>query len=317
MNILIVKLNATGDVVRTTPLLHRLSGNITWVTAQNNLVLLDALARNLRCVSWESRSRVLDSEYDLVINLEDELEVAAFVKSVRHKQLFGAYLNRTDQLRYTDDARRWFDMSLISVHGRQKADELKFLNRRTYQELIFEGLGFRFDGDRYVLPEAAETDLSGDVAIAPAAGPVWPMKSWAHYDVLKRELEAAGLRVNVLPHRDSLLAHLGDVKNHRCLVSGDSLPMHLALGVGTPCVTIFNCTSPWEIHDYGLQTKIVSPLLGEFFYKRGLDPRATTAVGLDEVRSAVMQTLSAPTDVLPSRRLSDSHPKGVALVGLA
>jgi heptosyltransferase II len=292
MDILIVKLNASGDVVRTTSLLHRLSGNITWLTAQNNVVLLDSLTGNFRCVSWESRLRVLDCQYDLVINLEDELEIAAFVKGVRHKQLFGAYLNRADQLQYTNDARRWFDMSLISVYGRQKADELKFLNRSSYQELIFEGLGFRFDGDRYVLPQAVETDLCGDVAIAPRAGPVWPMKGWAHYKSLKRELEAAGLRVNVLPHRDSLLAHLGDVKSHRCLVSGDSLPMHLALGVRTPCVTIFNCTSPWEIHDYDLQTKIVSPLLGEFFYKRGRNPRATTAIGLDEVYRAVLHTLS-------------------------
>jgi ADP-heptose:LPS heptosyltransferase len=33
MNVLILKLNATGDVVRTTTLLHRLQGDITWITA--------------------------------------------------------------------------------------------------------------------------------------------------------------------------------------------------------------------------------------------------------------------------------------------
>jgi hypothetical protein len=93
--------------------------------------------------------------------------------------------------------------------------------------------------------------------------------------------------VNVLPKRNSLLEHLGDVQGHRCLVSGDSLPMHLALGTRTRCVTLFTCTSPWEICDYGLQTKIVSPLLEEFFYKRDFDARATTAIGLDEVREAV------------------------------
>jgi len=98
--------------------------------------------------------------------------------------------------------------------------------------------------------------LKGDVAIAPEAGPVWPMKKWAHYDRLKRELESSGLTVNVLPVRPTLLEHLCDVRNHRCLVSGDSLPMHLALGTQTRCVTLFTCTSPWEIHDYGLQRKL-------------------------------------------------------------
>ena len=102
----------------------------------------------------------------------------------------------------------------------------------------------------------------------------------------------------MLPKRPSLLEHLADVKNHRCLVGGDSLPMHLALGTGTPCVTLFNCTSPWEIYDYGIQKKIVSPLLREFFYKRGYDRRATTAITIDEVVDAVLSQLegAVPAD---------------------
>lgn len=74
-----------------------------------------------------------------------------------------------------------------------------------------------FANERYVLPETVPTDLMGDVALAPVAGPVWPMKNWAYYDELKLRLEADGLRVNVLPRRASLLEHLGDVTNHRCL----------------------------------------------------------------------------------------------------
>ena len=108
---------------------------------------------------------------------------------------------------------------------------------------------------------------------------------------LKRRLEGQGLIINVLPKRPSLLEHLSDVQNHRCLVGGDSLPMHLALGTGTRCVTLFTCTSPWEIYDYGIQKKLVSPFLEEFFYKRGYDERATTAIGVDEVLGAVMTQL--------------------------
>jgi ADP-heptose:LPS heptosyltransferase len=96
------------------------------------------------------------------------------------------------------------------------------------------------------------------------------------------------LKVNVLPKRPTLLEHLADVRNHRCLVGGDSLPMHFALGCNRRCVSIFNCTSPWEIHDYGLQTKLISPLLEEFFYRRNFDPRATTAITLEEVLRAVL-----------------------------
>src|SRR5438552_9820832 len=76
MNVLIVKLGATGDVVRTTPVLCRLSGPVTWITAAKNGVLLDGLSDNLRHFSWEERARALDVPYDLAINLEDTLEVA-------------------------------------------------------------------------------------------------------------------------------------------------------------------------------------------------------------------------------------------------
>ena len=195
---------------------------------------------------------------------------------------------------YTENARRWFDLSLISSYGRREADRLKLLNRQTYQELIFEGLGLRFAGDPYLLPNSIETGLSGDVAIAADSGHVWPMKKWAYYGELKEALEDMGLTANVLPQRRSLLEHLADVRNHRCLVGGDSLPMHFALGTRTPCVTLFTCTSPWEIYDYGVQEKIVSPLLEEFFYKRGYDERAVTAIGVEEVFDAVMEQLESP-----------------------
>jgi heptosyltransferase II len=337
MNILIMKLGATGDVVRTTPLLSKLDGQITWLTDARNVPLLKGLGEGLprnnsahgafesldgrsssTCpcgevtagerrpftpspppsqgkvlgLSWDERTLVPDINFDLVINLEDSPEVGAYLRGLRFRRLFGAFLDANGSSRYTEDSRRWFDLSLISVHGRQRADELKYFNRQSYQELIFEGLGFRFEGEKYVLPSPIRTDLRGDVAIAPAAGPVWPMKNWAHYAELQASLQAEGLRVNFLPRRSSLLEHMGDVAQHRVLVGGDSLPMHLALGVGTPCVTIFNCTSPWEIFDYGIQTKLVSPLLDEFFYKRGMDVRATTAISLNEVFEATMNRLA-------------------------
>jgi ADP-heptose:LPS heptosyltransferase len=293
MKVLIIKLGATGDVVRTTPLIRRLNGQTTWLTEGKNIVLVEGLKDSLRCFSWEERERALDTRYDLAINLEDTLDVAQFLKTVRCGEIFGAYVDSEGSLHYTENSQGWFDLSLISAYGKLRADKLKFQNRQTYQELIFDGLGFRFAGESYLLPEPSETGLSGDVAIAADAGPIWPMKKWAYYDELKRQLEDQGLTVNGLPQRASLLEHLSDVRNHRCLVGGDSLPMHLALGTGTRCVTIFTCTSPWEIYDYGIQKKVVSPVLEEFFYKRGYDERATTAISVDEVFDAVMEQLEA------------------------
>ena len=293
MNVLILKLGATGDVVRTTPLLRAIPGDFTWITAAKNRPLVEGVAPNLKTLAWEERHQAVPYEYDLVISLEDEPEVGAFLRDVRHRRVFGAYLDAQAVPRYTADASGWFDLSLISVHGRQRADQLKARNRRTYQDHIFSGLGLTFSGEEYLLPETQPSDLRGDVAIAPEAGPVWPMKKWAYYDSLKQKLEARGYGVNVLPARPTLLEHLADVRAHRVLVSGDSLPMHLALGSGLRCVSLFNCTSPWEIHEYGRLTKMISPLLDEFFYQRAFDPRATTAIALDDVFEATLRQLSS------------------------
>jgi hypothetical protein len=294
MSSLIVKLGATGDVVRTTTLLHRLQGPVTWVTARPNETLLTGLQgafKDLKVVLWDDRLSLSGETFDLTISLEDDRQTAGILEHVRSRRHFGAYANEQGTMVYTDDAREWFGMSLISVHGREKADALKFQNRRSYQEIIFEALGWKFASEKYALPETSRSSLQGDVAIAPEAGPVWPMKKWAYYDRLKVDLERLGLKVNVLPRRPTLLDHLADVRGHRCLVSGDSLPMHLALGSDIPCVGIFNCTSPWEIYDYGILTKLISPSLGEFFYRREFDARATTSIPFDDVLNSTLTAL--------------------------
>src|SRR5580698_5966635 len=193
MNILILKLGATGDVVRTTPLLEKFACRVTWITAAKNLSLLEGVHDNLQSLSWEQRHLAAGQSYDFVINLEDTLESGLFVQSLKYGRLFGAFVEKDNRLSYTDDSRDWFDLSLISHFGKQSADRLKLENRRTYQDLIFSGLGFRFNGETYRLPVPAWTNLAGDVAIAPEAGPVWPMKNWAYYDQLKNKLEARGL----------------------------------------------------------------------------------------------------------------------------
>ena len=294
MEVLIIKLGASGDVVRTTPLLRRLGTNASWLTSSKNTPLLEGLEGGIpkQVLPWELRDALLGQSFDLVVNLEDDLETARFAASVRSKRLFGAYATDDGDVHYTRDAQAWFDLSLISARGRREADRLKLENRCSYQELIFGGLGLQFDGEEYLLPATQKGSLEGDVAVAPEAGPVWPMKNWAYYEWLVQEVRTRGWTVNVLPLRPTLLEHLADIRQHRCVVSGDSLPMHLAIGSHVPCVALFTCTSPWEIHDYPHLTKLVSSELSRHFYSREFDPHATTAIPKEHVLDAVLNALN-------------------------
>lgn len=297
MKTLIIKLGATGDVVRTTTLLHVLDGEISWVTADHNLDLIKTTPEIKRCVPWSGRQMLADEYFDLVINLEDSIDTAKILFKIKFKNIFGAYIANDGRLTYAENSSEWFDISITSKYGKAKADELKLQNRKTYQEMIFKGLGYQFKGEEYFLPKTEKSELKGDIAIAPESGSVWPMKNWAFYNELASKLREVGYTVNFLPQRDTLLEHVADVRNHRYLISGDSLPMHIALGSGIKCLTIFICTSPWEIYDYGLQKKMISPNLSGYFYRRDFDNEAPRSISLDQVYEAIVAHINGEFDV--------------------
>lgn len=290
MTTLIIKLGAAGDVLRTTPLLRVLDGEIHWLTLPENAPLLD----NGRVrVFTDPGSLPQGQRYRRVISLEEDADVLRQVfQRIRADEVIGA---RPDEagISYSESLAPWFDMSLSSSHGRGSADRRKLSNRATYQELIFAALGLGFRGEELLLPRGLPTsDLMGDIAFVPDVGPRWPMKRWAYFEEMARHF-AQSLRVTILPWRDDLTHHIADIQAHRVIVTNDSLPMHIALACRKPCVAFFTCTSPWEIHDYGRLEKIVSPRLGEFFYRRDFDAAATRAISLGEGQRAIERALAA------------------------
>lgn len=287
MKILIIKLGAAGDVVRTTTLLHLFKKDeVDWIISRENSILLKDNPFINQILLFDELKHSKLKEYNLVINLEDNYESAEIVSTVKFKELFGCYAVNS-RLTYTNSSSGWFDLSLISKYGKQKADELKYENKISFQGLIFKGLGYEFKDEPYILPNSPETNLYGDIAISLKSGNRWPMKNWAYFNELAEILKDKGFKVNYLPQRPTMLEHLADVRNHKLLISGDSLPMHFALGSNVKCLTFFLCTSASEIYDYRVQTKLISPLLKEFFYRQDFDERAVRVFSVDEVLSII------------------------------
>jgi heptosyltransferase-2 len=289
--LLIIKNGAPGDVVRTTTLLHLFRDWwIDWLTekASRELLVNDYIHCLIDDLDLIDQRRV----YDLVINLEDGDDfVAAALSRIKCMRIFGSYADDGENVCYTPDSAEWFDMGLISRHGIQEANRRKLKNRSSYQEIIFRSLGYQFEGQGYVLPEHIPlSQLRGDIAIAPKAGHRWPIKNWYYFDDLSAAL-SRHYKVTVLPVRETILEHISDIRGHKFVISTDSLPMHLALGLGIPCVAIFTCTSPWEIYDYNLLTKVVSPKLEQYFYSREFNEDAVRSIPYREVYDLVVEKL--------------------------
>ncbi|MDF2189207.1 hypothetical protein [Paraflavitalea sp. CAU 1676] len=283
--ILLIKTGAAGDVVRTTSLLNVLEGRVTWVIDQRYRSLLPeghpALARIL---SLEEAVATLPGEsFDLTLSLEEDLACARLAGDVTTQRLIGVYASGSSML-YTAEVAGWFDMSLVSKLGREKANALKATNTHTFQYWLFQMVGLSFQAEPYCIYQSTTIQREeGLIGIETRSGNRWPNKYWTGYGELAARLQAQGYRCLVLSQKEHLRDYLDDVARCDYFVSGDTLAMHVALAYRIPSLAIFNCTSPAEIYDYGLLEKVESPLLQQYFYGKENTPEVVSSISVQEV----------------------------------
>ncbi len=265
--ILLIKVGALGDVLRTTPLLRKLRGEVSWVTGAPALPLLSGNPLLSRAVAIERAAALAREKFDWVINLDEERQACALAAKVNARRKTGALLSGGG-FSYCAASAPWFDMSLISRLGREAADRRKYANRRTYQSFLFAACGFKFTGEEYMLPPAPPAPAEPLVAIEERTGARWPLKRWPGCRELASLLGRRGIPFFFLRRRPRLLDYIGDINRCSVLVSGDTLAMHAALGLGKRAVAVFNCTSPREICGYGRLRKLAHPELRALFYSR-------------------------------------------------
>jgi ADP-heptose:LPS heptosyltransferase len=162
--ILIVKLAAIGDVLRTTPLLRGLKrkfaqSHITWVCAKEAIPLLKTNPFIDRILPFDFSALLpLEVEtFDLALGLEKEPAGAALTSRVKAREKKGFSLTPEGSVFPLNKGSEYaFFLGL--------ADDLKFYqNQKTYPELIYEIAGIEYEKDRYILDLAPE-----DIALAKA-----------------------------------------------------------------------------------------------------------------------------------------------------
>jgi heptosyltransferase-2 len=217
--ILILKTGALGDVLRTTSVLPGLharypGADVTWVTAPAAwpLVGRHPLVREVRCVDPRDADAVAALAgplggvvWDRLFSLDDEEPLCALASALEAREVSGAYLCADGTRAYTRDVAPWFDMGLLSVHGKARADELKIENQRSHPALFAQMLGVEPGRPELPLPDAelafaaefaARTGLRERgrvVGLNTGAGGRWQTKEMPLDEVLElaRELHAA------------------------------------------------------------------------------------------------------------------------------
>jgi heptosyltransferase-2 len=310
--VLVLKIGALGDVLRTTPILRPLvegSGgpvHVTWVVGKAAAPLLERHSRIDRLLTpgFETSEALGAERFDLVLSLDKDRYSTALATRVRAGERRGFGRDEHGALVPLHPAAQYaYDLGL--------SDELKFRqNRKTYQEIVFEMCGLRWNGQEYDVPALSDARGAGRARLAAAgveakgsivglntgAGRAFANKAWTPqgYAELARRLAAEGAGVALLGGPDeaernarieslsrgaaidtgtgrSLAEFASLVAGCDLVVTGDTLGMHLAIGAAVPVVVLFGSTCPQEIELYGRGEKVVTPISCHPCYRRECD----------------------------------------------
>ncbi len=150
--VLIVNLDAMGDVVMTTAQLAGIKrrwpvSQVFWITRKNALRLLDHNPLVDRTFVWDDVSRLIlqQQELDVVLNADKSLDACAFAASLNAKEIRGFTISRRGQIVPANpEAEYNFRMGLD--------DNLKFrVNTRTGQDILAESWMLPYERDPYIL----------------------------------------------------------------------------------------------------------------------------------------------------------------------
>ncbi len=280
--ILLIKLGAAGDVVRTTPLLHPLGRDyprhrLTWLTEFPDLVPMSVPDRrrfDATSVLWAR-----NTAFDLVINLDKDPEACALATEVLADRKFGFVLGDDGFCSAVGEAAE--AKILTGVF-----DDVNQRNSLSYPAEIFGICGYEFAGEEYVLDRpalpASVAPASGRavVGLNTGCGGRWTSRLWPedHWAALVGLLRKEGLGVMLLggPEEDGRNRRLSEATGalyHGTFPLGEfvgvmdlcdvvvtavTMAMHLAIGLGKELVLFNNIFNPAEFELYG-RGEIVTP----------------------------------------------------------
>ncbi len=289
-SILIIKLGALGDVIRTTPLVTRFRKEfpgckISWITLSPSILPRD-LIDEIFPFDHTSVYGLLHRKFDIALNLDKEIEACALLADVDSKVKMG----------FT-----WKDghIALADQNAEHKMitgafDNLSKANTKNYLEEIFEICGFKFEGEEYLMNvnvslikkwEYLKLNANGKtiVGLNTGCGQRWLTRLWPeeHWISLISKLQEEGFVPVLLGGKDedaqnkkyadetgayypgtySLEEFIAITANCDLIVSAVSMMMHIAVGLKKPLILFNNIFNRHEFHLYG-RGEIVSPSTG-------------------------------------------------------
>ncbi|MBU4502544.1 MAG: glycosyltransferase family 9 protein [Nanoarchaeota archaeon] len=190
--ILIIKVGALGDVIRTTTILPALrkkcpNHHIAWLIKEDSKEVLEGhqLLDEVLIYNTDTLARLQVEKYDLVINLDKDppsTSIAMLVKSPK-KLGFGSDENGKT-IFFNEEAQYLYENGIN--------DNLNKKNQKSYQQMMFEAIALPYNGEEYsVVLNSVDANFVTEfmrkydikstdtlIGINTGASPRWPLKKW-------------------------------------------------------------------------------------------------------------------------------------------
>jgi ADP-heptose:LPS heptosyltransferase len=295
--LLIIKLDAMGDVLRTTSLLPPLAEKhpkaaITWITRRESRPLLERNPYVTEILDYgeDALLQLRVRAFDRVINLDAGKTSAALAAAANAARKDGFVLDPHGYVQATNSAARtWLEMGVF--------DDLKRQGTRSYQDMMADIVGLSGCSHRYVLHLTDEERKEGRaqleklgvdltrpvVGLNTGAGRRWELKQWredGYLDLIERMAKKRRAQFVLLGGPEERDRHKRLAARSRVplidagcdnpirrfaslvgachlVITGDTLAMHMALAQNCRTIVLFGPTSAAEIEMYGLGEKVV------------------------------------------------------------
>ncbi len=190
-HVLIIKLDAMGDVLRTTCILGPIherypNARISWLTMDNTKALFfeNKLVDDVIGFSGDAWLEIQSVHYDLVFNLDSSPASSKLASIVNADKKIGfGYDSKGYVYPFNDEAREWFEMGLF--------DDIKIKNNKTYQSIALEICGLTGDDSLHLYLSENEKKWANSkvkelgikssqpvIGLNTGASARWPHKKW-------------------------------------------------------------------------------------------------------------------------------------------
>lgn len=272
--ILIIKLGAIGDVIRTTPLLHRINEEypnyeIWWLTYSPEI--LPSSVHKVLKYNIESIVILEQINFDIAINLDKDYQASALMNKINATKKIGFGFENGRPAPIDKKAEPKFLTGLF--------DDVNKANKLTYIQEIFNICGWEHRGEEYILEYDKTIQFNIEnkgkkiIGLNTGCGArwtsrLWSIENWAElitklqdngYYPLLLGGEAEHSR-NIELHNRTNATYLGYFPLTQfiallnvvdLLVTGVTMALHIGIGLKKPVVLFNNIFNPHEFDLYG------------------------------------------------------------------